>query len=179
MTLTPEQVAAATQKPLANVQVTWPRVLAALSGLGIGQVLVQVAAAATIGVETPAFLPVRELRANKIRQPALWASQERYWPSGFYGRGLVQTTWEKNYRALEEATGIPCVADPNLLLQPQEAAMALAHYFKANNVHIAAMRQDWRATRKLVNGGWNGWEHYSPMVDRLLAAAGLERKSGS
>ena len=179
MPLTPEQVATATHKPLANVQATWPRVVSALSALGIGQTLVQVAAAATIGVETPAFLPVRELRANKVHQPDLWALQERYWPSGFYGRGLVQTTWEKNYAALVGPLGVDVVAEPNLLLEGPHAAGALALYFKDHNVHIAAMRQDWKATRKLVNGGFSGWDLYSPMVTALLAAAGVERKAGS
>lgn len=54
---------------------------------------------ATAGHETMhTFKPIRELRADKTKQPKLWRQQERYWPSGYYGRGFVQITWDYNYR---------------------------------------------------------------------------------
>jgi putative chitinase len=89
---------------------------------------------ATVAHETAWTLrPVRERRASKARQPALWAQQERYWPSGFYGRGYVQLTWERNYerasRGLagrtytighgEVTLGTRSLVDyPDLLLEP-------------------------------------------------------------
>jgi hypothetical protein len=51
---------------------------------------------ATIYHETGhTFKPVKELRGRpgtKIR-----AIQDRYWSTGYYGRGYVQITWKKNY----------------------------------------------------------------------------------
>ena len=54
---------------------------------------------ATIRWETAGtFLPIRERRASRERSPRLWELQNRYWRTGFYGRGYVQITWEDNYR---------------------------------------------------------------------------------
>jgi hypothetical protein len=56
-------------------------------------------ALATIHHETGrAFIPVKERRGHPVKNPRLYALQNRYWNTGFYGRGLVQTTWEENYR---------------------------------------------------------------------------------
>lgn len=54
---------------------------------------------ATIHWETGrTFSPVKELRASETRNPSLYARQQRYWPSGYYGRGYVQLTWDYNYK---------------------------------------------------------------------------------
>jgi predicted chitinase len=179
MSLTAEQVAKATGKSATNVSKVWPLVVLELAQRGIGQDLVLVAAAATIATETPAFYPLRELHANALRQPDLYRQQEKYWGTGFYGRGLIQTTHRANYQAVEDATGLPVVAQPDLLLQPQPAAAALAIYFHSHNLHLAAMQQDWRKCRKLVNGGYNGWHEFTGYVDRLLMAANILRKPES
>jgi hypothetical protein len=53
---------------------------------------------ATIRWETAhTFLPIAEKRASRANSPRLWEIQNRYWPSGFYGRGYVQITWKENY----------------------------------------------------------------------------------
>jgi hypothetical protein len=53
---------------------------------------------ATVQGESSTFQPIKERRASRTRQPALYQTQQRYWPSGFYGRGYVQLTHESNYR---------------------------------------------------------------------------------
>lgn len=51
---------------------------------------------------------------------AYWMSEEwrrthlRYWP--FYGRGLVQLTWEDNYRKMSKVIGLDLVANPDAAL---------------------------------------------------------------
>jgi len=179
MPLTADQVAKATGKPAANVAKVWPLVVLALAERNIGQDLVLVCAAATIATETPAFFPLREYRANAIRQPKLYAQQEKYWDTGFYGRGLVQTTHRENYEAVRDEIGTDVVAQPDLLLDPHWAAQALAVYFRDHNLHLAALQQDWRKCRKLVNGGFNGYDAFSGFVDRLLTAANIVRKPES
>lgn len=52
---------------------------------------------ATVKGETSVYQPIQERRASPIRNPLLYARQGRYWKSGFYGRGFVQLTWERNY----------------------------------------------------------------------------------
>jgi hypothetical protein len=58
---------------------------------------------ATVRWETgQTFQPVKEKRASKDKNPRLWKLQNRYWSSGFFGRGYVQITWEKNYQKAGE-----------------------------------------------------------------------------
>ncbi|MGA7878805.1 MAG: hypothetical protein WCA08_24310 [Desulfoferrobacter sp.] len=44
------------------------------------------------------FLPIKEKRFSREKNPRAWEHQNRYWKTGFYGRGYVQITWEDNYR---------------------------------------------------------------------------------
>jgi len=76
------------------------------------------------GVE---FQPVREKRASQTRNPEIWKLQKAYWGTGFYGRGLVQTTHEENYRKVGEACGVGdlFVKEPDKLLELHWAYEAL------------------------------------------------------
>jgi hypothetical protein len=110
---------------------------------------------ATIRWETgQTYTPVKEKRARRDRNPQLWKVQNRYWPSGFYGRGYVQITWEKNYRAAgDRLTGTvfttdagpmtvrseTFVDDPDLVLEPHIAYSIAAR----------GMREGWFTGKKL------------------------------
>src|SRR5688572_27023921 len=69
---------------------------------------------ATVKHETAdTFQPIKEKRARtgtKLRK-----TQDRYWLSGYYGRGFVQVTWQKNY----EKFGI--ADSPEKALEPETA----------------------------------------------------------
>ncbi len=73
---------------------------------------------ATLQWETAGTMtPLKERRASQ-KQTYLRRLQDRYWPSGFYGRGYIQLTWERNYRKAGQKIGQPLETDPDLLLQP-------------------------------------------------------------
>ena len=61
---------------------------------------------ATIHHETnKTYRPIKEklqVIATTAHQKRIKDLQSRYAPSGFYGRGYVQITWQQNYRALGE-----------------------------------------------------------------------------
>jgi putative chitinase len=58
---------------------------------------------ATIRWETMhTFLPIKEKRFNREKNPREAARQDRYWNTGYYGRGYVQITWQDNYRKVGE-----------------------------------------------------------------------------
>lgn len=162
-----EAVAAACRAPAQNVCVAWPLIVEALAERGMRSRPVQVAAAATVAVETGDFMPKRERRANAIRQTALYKAQERYWDSGFYGRGYVQLTWRDNYALYGQMIGEDLVTTPDRALQPDVAARILAAYFRERNVHLAALKADWPKVRRLVNGGLNGYDRFKQVVDAL------------
>lgn len=105
---------------------------------------------ATIAHETGfTFRPVKEKRASKARQPELWATQERYWPSGFYGRGYVQITWARNYaklgRVLADAGHLDGGAD-SLVENPDLTLFQDVAYWIA----AIGMREGLFTTRRLV-----------------------------
>jgi predicted chitinase len=149
--ITPEQISKITQAPLDNVRAAWPLICDALEQMGINHPLVQVGMAATIAVETGTFKPCREGRsANDGGRN--YALQEKYWHTGFYGRGYIQLTWAHNYVAAGTALGLDLVGNPDLALQPKVAAQTAAWFFLDNGVCSACFASDWEAVRKIVNG---------------------------
>lgn len=60
---------------------------------------------------------------------AYWLSEDwrrrnlRYYP--WYGRGLIQTTWEENYRKMGNAVGVNLIGNPDKLLEWSVALPAL------------------------------------------------------
>jgi putative chitinase len=110
---------------------------------------------ATIRWETAhTFMPIKEKRFNRNTNPREWEKQDRYWRTGFYGRGYVQITWEENYRKagrnlagtrlVIERTPVVVnaetfVQNPNYVLN-QEAAYAICS---------GGMRQGWFTGKKL------------------------------
>jgi hypothetical protein len=73
------------------------------------------------------FLSVRERRARPTtpEQRQIWEWQNRYWLSGFYGRGFPQLTWEYNYRRFSPVVGIDLVKNPDEVLRPEIGAKIL------------------------------------------------------
>lgn len=72
------------------------------------------------------FVPKDERRANPARQPKLYRQQAQYWyhPAGdgrpgFFGRGPIQLTWERNYKRFGKLLGIPLHAHPEIANDPQ------------------------------------------------------------
>jgi hypothetical protein len=161
---TPEQIAACLGSPVANVRAQWPLVVAALQEFGIADEAVQIAAAATIGVESGTFLPVREAWWLDRDYGYEWAEgyrqrNFRYFP--YYGRGLIQLTWDTNYARAEQELGITGLVDnPDLALEQGNSARILAWYFATHGgaplIPIAARAGRWTEVRRLVQGGSAG-----------------------
>ena len=70
------------------------------------------------------FRPVSEVRAG-TNQPTIRALQDRYWASGYYGRGYVQLTWRNNYERMGRLLGVDLISNPDLALDPRIAAQIL------------------------------------------------------
>ncbi len=167
MPLTPEQIAAATGCPLGNVAEHWPNILAALDEQGINTDAVQIAAAGTVAVETGSFQPIHELHANPGRQPGLFAQQSRYWSTGFYGRGFIQLSLLPNYQEAGDALGIDLVGNPELAMDPVNAARIFAWFFRKHGIQGPAEAHDWTRLRRIVNGGTNGLPQFLAICGRL------------
>lgn len=83
----------------------------------------------------------------------------------YRGRGLIQITGRDNYALVEELTGIPVLADPDLLLEQEPALRASVAWWE-ESVPDAVLGDSARVTR-VVNGGAHGMEERK----RLTAVA--------
>jgi hypothetical protein len=126
---------------------------------------------ATIRWETGhTFLPLAEKRASAAKQPAIAKLQDRYWGTGFYGRGYVQITWRQNYAnagqklagkriagkviAVDSFTGNPnAVLDPDVSYAIASRGM-LEGWFTGKKLadYINDSKTDYGSSRKIING---------------------------
>ena len=90
----------------------------------------------------------------------------------YHGRGYIQITGRANYRSYGQKLGVDLENNPELALDPTISAKILACYFKDWGVATAAKVGDWRKVRKLVNGGYNGWDVFSKYVEKGKAVIG-------
>lgn len=72
--------------------------------------------------------------------------------NGYAGRGLIQLTWEKNYRLYMEATGVDVISNPGLLALPDDAFHSACWYWTTSGCNEAADENDMTGITKLVNG---------------------------
>ena len=98
------------------------------------------------------FRPIEEHRSNTARQ-------NKYWYTGYYGRGFVQLTHEKNYRKMSDFLGVDLVKNPSLALDPNNAAKILVWGMmngrftrKPLSRYINANTVDFHNARRTVNG---------------------------
>lgn len=113
---------------------------------------------ATIGHETAwNFRPIKEIRGKKGTN--IWRVQNKYWDSGFFGRGYCQITWERNYKRFSEILHRDIVKDPDLALDPTVAyAIAstgmLYGIFTGKKLsdYIKPQLIDFKNARRVVNG---------------------------
>jgi putative chitinase len=163
--LTSEQVSGVTKARLANVEANWPLVCKALEAQGINSPLVQVGMAATIAAETGDFTPKKEVLSRDPRSP-VYAAQQKYAPSGYYGRGYIQITWRDNYAEAGRALGLDLVGSPDLALDPDVAARVAAWFFKTRSIHSVCAAKNWDAVRRRVNGA--GYQKDSASLARFM-----------
>lgn len=115
------------------------------------------------------FKSIREIRA-KHGSP-VWKMQNRYWATGYYGRGFSQLTWERNYRKFSPIVGVDLVRSPDEALKPEIGAKILVVGMKGGLFSGVGLDRYfrpgggafWLAARKIVNGTFQ--------ADKVAAAA--------
>lgn len=79
----------------------------------------------------------------------------------FRGRGLIQTTGRNNYAACGSALDLDLISHPELLEQPESAALSAAWYWSSRGLNALADTGDFTAITQKINGGLTG------LADRL------------
>jgi putative chitinase len=86
----------------------------------------------------------------------------------YRGRGLIQVTGKTNYAACGEALGLDLISQPELLEQPQYAAMSAAWFWSANGLNTLADAGDLTKITRRINGGTNGMADRQALYDKAL-----------
>lgn len=172
----PDAIVAATGAPREAVHANWPLVYAALEKHGVASLRSQVGAIATICVETGVSVKGKNLTFQPINELASGEAYEGRADLGntqpgdgkrFKGRGYIQLTGRTNYRAYGKLMGVDLEGSPALALDPKNAAEVFALYWKWKKCAAAADAGDWKAVRRRVNGGLNGWKPFYKTIVAL------------
>ncbi|VVN76523.1 glycoside hydrolase family 19 protein [Pseudomonas fluorescens] len=92
----------------------------------------------------------------------------------YRGRGLIQLTGRSNYRAAGEALGLPLVVEPELLEQPEYAALSAAWYWSANKLNDLADAGRFQDIGSLINTGKLGRVPHGSAGRRAFYDLGLK-----
>ncbi len=119
------------------------------------------------------FRSIREIRAKA--GTAVFKMQEKYWASGYYGRGYSQLTWEGNYRKFSAVVGIDLVKYPDEALRPEIGAHILVHGMRTGlfsgmslgRCFVAGKEPQWRRARSIVNGFFQ-WQKVADAAKKIL-----------
>jgi len=102
------------------------------------------------------FEPVEEAYYMGDRQEAYLRSLD-YYP--YYGRGLVQLTWQSNYARYQEILNIPLLEQPKLALKEDVSRFIIVHGMINGNFTgwrlidwINGDRKDYVNARRIING---------------------------
>ncbi len=94
----------------------------------------------------------------------------------YRGGGMMQATGKSNYAAMEKKTGLPLVAHPELLHNPDSAFMAAyLEWSQDGRCNAAADRDNVTEVRRIINGGTNGLakcKEYLARAKNVLASYG-------
>ncbi|MEM9807143.1 MAG: DUF4231 domain-containing protein [Cyanobacteria bacterium P01_D01_bin.56] len=172
--VTPDEVSQILECSLEDCKVYLPGILAAMQKYDILDNSVLIGLLATIRIETGGFKPVHEWGGESY-----WKRYEDRADLGnvnpgdgvkYHGRGYIQLTGRANYQIYGKKLGVDLENNPDLAMDPEISAQVLTCYFKERGVADAARSGDWRRVRKLVNGGYHGWDVFSKYVDRARAS---------
>jgi putative chitinase len=91
----------------------------------------------------------------------------------YRGRGLKQLTGKDNYTRCGASLGVDFVSNPDLLLEPNNAARSAGWFWKVNNLSKFADAEDIEGMTKKINGGLIGLadreDRYDHCVDLCRA----------
>ena len=95
--------------------------------------------------------------ANKVYGGRMGNGTEETGEGSLYkGRGLIQLTGKDNYRLASDALGVDFVANPDLVLTKEYAALTAAWYWNKRGLNKEADAKDFTGMTKKINGGTIG-----------------------
>ena len=90
----------------------------------------------------------------------------------FRGRGCIQLTGSDNYFHAGKALGLDLWAQPELVGQPQYAALTAGWFWSTHKCNELAQAQDWTRLTRVINGGTFGLDERVKHTNEALAVLG-------
>jgi putative chitinase len=86
----------------------------------------------------------------------------------YRGRGCIQITFKNNYARCGSALGLDLVTNPELLLEPLNAARSAGWFWKAYGLDAYDDDDDVTRETRIINGGTLGLADRKAIFDRAL-----------
>jgi putative chitinase len=129
----------------------------------------------------PSRFPTKEIADQYARQPAKIAgkvyngrlgntSEEE--ASKYLGRGLIQLTGKDNYERCGSSIGVDLIGNPDLLLDPQNAALSAGWFWNKHGLNELADAQEHGIITKRINGGTIGLDDRILKTTKALSVLG-------
>jgi putative chitinase len=91
----------------------------------------------------------------------------------YRGRGLIQLTGKDNYAAFTMNCDVDALNNPDLLAEPELAALSAGWFWSKNNLNALADAKNVEGMTRRINGGLNGLDDrqakYAKVVESMLA----------
>jgi putative chitinase len=182
MTITPPIVAAGTGAAPSRAALFAPFIQAACEHYQIVEPLDVAAFLAQIGHESARLVFTKELWGPTIAQRAYEPPSAKAAELGntqvgdgqrFCGRGLIQITGRANYALAAVALDLDLLNHPELLEQPEHAAMSATWFWWNKKLTPLALAGDFIEVTRLINGGTNGLADRQALYDAAKKALGI------
>jgi putative chitinase len=129
----------------------------------------------------PSRFPTREIADQYARQPAKIAGKVYNGRLGngseeeaakYLGRGLIQLTGRENYANCGTAIGVDLIGNPNLLTEPEYAALSAGWFWNKKGLNALADAGDYETMTKRINGGLIGLDDRKAKIAKALSVLG-------
>lgn len=91
----------------------------------------------------------------------------------YRGRGLIQITGRANYSRAADALNEPLIEFPEILEQPDIAALSAAWFWNSHGLNALADANDFEKITRRINGGLNGFNDRLDLWKSAKAALGV------
>ena len=86
----------------------------------------------------------------------------------YRGRGLIQLTGKDNYAAFSLKANNNALLEPDLVAEPELAAMSAGWFWDTNGLNKLSDTGDVRAVTRRINGGFNGLADREAKYNKLI-----------